>query len=153
MLINGAADFVVKDHHRDAWHWREHKDYVRIMVGLPDWQPRGHDPEAIKRKQARQNTKRRIERARRRKIPLRLSRPWLAAGISRATWYRRGGRRAVVRQVSPTDTKFPKRKPRNDQRAIEKTRIRITDDIERDIERDIAAAHTAKHTGTMSLRS
>jgi hypothetical protein len=36
MLINGGADFVVKDHHRDAWHWKDHKDYCRAMAGLPE---------------------------------------------------------------------------------------------------------------------
>ena len=92
MLIRGGTDFVVKDHHHDAWHWQQHKDYVRAVAGLPDWKPRGRDPQAIRRKQARQNTKRKAERAAKRKIPLRALEPWKAAGVSRATWYRRGGR-------------------------------------------------------------
>src|SRR5262249_41207068 len=50
-------------------------------------------------KRARENARRRAERARRRKTPLHISRPWQAAGISRATWYARGGRAG---QMSPT---------------------------------------------------
>jgi hypothetical protein len=30
MRINGGADFVVEDHHRDAWHWEDYKDYVHV---------------------------------------------------------------------------------------------------------------------------
>lgn len=59
MLIKGGADFVVKDHHRDAWPWRAHKDWVRGACGLPDWKPRGRDPEATRRKRERENNKRR----------------------------------------------------------------------------------------------
>src|SRR5262249_32795215 len=102
MLIKGGTDFVVKDHHRDAWPWRQHKDFVRIQVGLPQWKPRG--PAAPKRKQARQNTKRRMLRALTRKTPLRISRPWTALGLSERTWYRRGYHRMA--ENLPTSTKF-----------------------------------------------
>ena len=37
MLIKGGSDFVVKDHHHDAWPWPAHKDWVRGACGLPDW--------------------------------------------------------------------------------------------------------------------
>jgi hypothetical protein len=108
MLIRGGGDFVVKDHHRDAWPWRAHRDWVRGACGLPAWRSRGCDPEAIRRKQARQNAKRRLERALRRKTPLRVSRPWEVEGISRTTWYARGG---TAGQVPPTPTKFPRGHP------------------------------------------
>ena len=108
MLIKGDSDFVVKDHHREAWPWRAHKDWVRGACGLPEWRPWGRDPETIRRKQIRQNAKRRLERALMRKTPLRVSRPWEVEGISRTTWYARGGRAG---QVPPTPTKFPRGHP------------------------------------------
>ena len=40
--------------------------------------PRGRNPEAIKRKPARQNAKRRMQGALKRKTPLCISRPWIA---------------------------------------------------------------------------
>ena len=58
--------------------------------------------------QARQNAKRRLERALKRKTPLRVSCPWEVEGISRTTWYARGGRAG---QVPPTPTKFPRGHP------------------------------------------
>jgi hypothetical protein len=81
---------------------------VRGACGLPDWTPRGRDPEAIKRKRERENAKRRSIRALKRKTPLRESQPWRAAGIGRTTWYARGGRAG---QVPPTPTKFPRGHP------------------------------------------
>ena len=93
--VKGGTDFVCKDHHRNAWPWQAHKDFVRVQCGLPEWQPRRRDPEALKRKRACCNAKQRKLRALRRKTPLRLSRPWEAAGMSRATWYRRGNRAAA----------------------------------------------------------
>src|SRR4029079_15851094 len=84
------------------------KDFARVQCGVPDWKPRGRDPEAIRRKQARQYAKRRLERALRRKTPLRVSRPWEVEGISPTTWYARGGRAG---QVPPTPTKFPRGHP------------------------------------------
>src|SRR4029078_11635327 len=99
MLIKDGSDFVVKDHHRDAWPWQARKDFARVQCGVPDWKPRGRDPEDIRRKQARQYARRELERALRRKTPLRVSRPWEVEGISRTTWYARGGRAG---QVPPT---------------------------------------------------
>ena len=117
MLVKGGTDFVVKDHHRDAWPWRAHKDWVRAACGIPEWKPRGRDFEAIRRKRARQNAKRRLERALRRKTPLRVSRPWEVEGISRTTWYTRGGRAG---QVPPTPTKFPRGHPLTEDQRIRK---------------------------------
>lgn len=99
-----GCDFIVDDFHRDGGRtWPEIKalkDFVRAMVGI-EWKSPRRNPDAIKRGQAKQNAKRRDDRARRRKTPLRMLKPWLAAGESRATWYRHGGRAEAVRQNPP----------------------------------------------------
>jgi hypothetical protein len=99
-LKRDGTDFLVNDHHRDAWHWKDLKDYVRERVGLPRFGFHRHerDPEAIKRSAAKQNAKRKAERAARRKTPLRVRQPWNAGEISRSTWYRRGNRAADARR-------------------------------------------------------
>ena len=99
--------FIVKDHHRDAWHWRDLEAYVCRECGLDGWKPRGRDPEAIKRKRQRENIKRKKLRAIRAQLrPLSLSqrRPWERLGVSQRTWYRRGLHR--VAEKMPTLTKF-----------------------------------------------
>ena len=82
--------------------------------GLPDWKPRGRDPEATRRKRERENNKRRHPHHARPPAPIVMSkrRPWEALGMSRATWYRRG-RPEAVRQLLPTHTKFTRGQPLN----------------------------------------
>lgn len=104
------------------------KDYVRAMAGLPSWQERQQTRrlETIGRKRARENHRRKRMRAMRaqlRPLPLSKRRPWEAAGMSRATWYRRAKPEAV-RQLLPTYTKLPGRSSLNRELGTVNTRTR-----------------------------
>ena len=72
----------------------------------PEWKrhSEGTTPKRSGASKRVRNAKRRVERAARRRIPLRISRPWEAAGVSRATWYARCGRAG---QMSPTPHRVP----------------------------------------------